>query len=111
MLLKVKVEITGQFKEYVFNKNQITIGSSSFCDIIVPSPGIANNHLVITKIGPYFYVQDQGSTYGSFILSNKLTPGEKYQFATYFPVRIADGISIHLCRSSLKTSEDNTAAA
>lgn len=111
MLIKVKVEVTGQFKEYVFNKNQITIGSSSFCDIQVPCPGIANSHLVVTKIGQYFYVQDQGSTYGSFILSNKLTPGEKYQFATYFPVRIADGISIHLCRSSLQTEDDKVAAA
>lgn len=111
MLIKVKVEVTGQFKEYVFTKNQITIGSSSFCDIVVPSAGIANSHLVVTKIGQYFYVQDQGSSYGSFILSNKLNPGEKYQFATYFPVRIADGISIHLCRSSLKSSEDNSAAA
>ncbi len=111
MLIKVKVEVAGQFKEYVFNKNQITIGSSSFCDIQVPSAGISNSHLVVTKIGPYFYVQDQGSAYGSFILTNKLTPGEKYQFATYFPVRIADGISVHLCRSSLQTSEDKPAAA
>ncbi len=110
MLIKVQMK-SGKSQEFQFDKRQVTIGSSPICDIVIPDSCISSSHLVITQVGPYFYVQDQGSSQGSFIMDRKLTPGEKYQFATYFPVQIAQGISIHLGRSSLKSEDISLVAA
>lgn len=109
MLIKVQVK-SGKAQEFYFDKNQVTIGSNAACDIVLNDSSVSGTHLVITQDGRYFYVQDQGSLHGSFIMENRLTPGEKHQFATYFPVQISKEISIHLCRSSLKTEEASLAA-
>lgn len=109
MIIKVQMK-SGKPQEFKFDKCQVTIGSSPVCDIVIPENGVSDSHLVITQIGPYFYVQDQGSSQGSFIMDRKLTPGEKHQFATYFPVQIAQGIFIHLGRSSLKNEDTSLVA-
>lgn len=110
MLIKVQF---GSEKpiEYNFDKNQIVIGSSLSCDIVIHNPNITSTHLLVSQVGRYFYVQDLGSGHGSYIMNNKLVPGEKYQFATYFPVRISEDISIHLSKNSLKATEDILSAA
>lgn len=110
MLIKVQFG-TEKPVEYNFDKNQIIIGSGMSCDIVINNPSIKSTHLLISQVGRYFYVQDLGSSNGSYIMNNKLIPGEKYQFATYFPVQITEGISIHLSKNSLKATEHIVSAA
>lgn len=46
--------------------------------------------------GDDFFVIDQGSTNGSFINEERLIPGRKTEFTSFFPVRLGDNVLITL---------------
>lgn len=81
---------------YPLNASKITIGTSESCDIILSADGVSRKHITILTEGDNYYVLDQGSTNGSFINEERLIPGRKTEFTSFFPVRLGDNVLISL---------------
>lgn len=76
--------------------SKFTIGSGDTCDFKLEASGISRKHLVISSEGDQFFVIDQGSTNGTFINEERLVPGKKTEFTSFFPVRLGDNVLVSL---------------
>lgn len=81
---------------FSLNKPKLLIGSMESCDIILNTGGISRKHVAIVVEEDSFFVVDQGSTNGSYINEERLIPGRKTDFTTFFPVRLGDNVLITL---------------
>lgn len=90
---------------YPLSKEKITIGSSENCDIILSSDGVSRKHLSITVEGDNYFVVDLGSSNGSFINEERLIPGKRAEFTSFFPVRIGHNILLSLLSDEEAQSE------
>lgn len=81
---------------YPLNKSKLVIGSSESADIIINVDGVSRKHLVLTTEGDQYSVTDQGSTNGTYINEERLVPGKKVEFTSFFPVRMGDRVLISL---------------
>lgn len=81
---------------YPLNASKITIGTSESSDIILSADGVSRKHITILTEGDNYYVIDQGSTNGSFINEERLIPGRKTEFTSFFPLRLGDNVLISL---------------
>lgn len=82
---------------------KVVIGSGDACDITLDASGISRKHITVITEGDQFYVIDQGSTNGSFINEERLVPGKRIEFTSFFPVRLGDNVLL-----SLLSDEENT---
>lgn len=96
MRIEILVDGSVEPQIYPLDKPKMTIGSGDTCDIIVSSENISRKHVVIVQEGDEFFVFDQGSTNGSFINEERLVPGRKTEFTSFFPVRLGDHVLITL---------------
>lgn len=76
--------------------SKIVIGSGESCDLTLDASGVSRKHIVILTEGDQFFVIDQGSTNGSFLNEERLVPGKKTEFTSFFPVRLGDNVLISL---------------
>ncbi|GEM_PF-1020353 len=83
-------------KIYPLNKAKIVIGSSENCDVILSSDSISRKHLVIIVEKEHFYVVDQGSSNGTYLNEERLVPGRKTEFTSFFPLRLGSSVLITL---------------
>ncbi len=61
-------------KEILLYKESTTLGRDEYADIpIFGDPDVAPKHAVITAVGQRHFIQDVGSTYGTFVNGNKIT--------------------------------------
>lgn len=81
---------------YPLNSPKLTVGTSESCEIIVSADGVSRKHLTILVEGDQYFVADQGSTNGSFINEERLVPGRKVEFTSFFPVRLGENVLISL---------------
>ena len=81
---------------YPLNKPEIIIGSGDSCDIILGSSGVSRKHIKVLVEGDNFFVIDQGSTNGTFINEERLVPGRKTEFTSFFPVRLGGRVLLTL---------------
>lgn len=81
---------------YPLNKPEIVIGSGDSCDIILGSSGVSRKHIKVLVEGDSFFVLDQGSTNGTFINEERLVPGRKTEFTSFFPVRLGGRVLLTL---------------
>lgn len=81
---------------YPINSPKLTLGASENCDIILSSEGISRKHISVLSEGDKYYVVDLGSTNGSYINEERLVPGRKTEFTSFFPVRLGHNILISL---------------
>lgn len=81
---------------FPLNSPKFSLGTGESCDVILSASGISRKHLVITSEDDKFYVTDQGSTNGSFINEERLIPGKKTEFTSFFPVRLGDNVLVSL---------------
>ncbi len=81
-------------KIHTISKPKTLLGSSESCDIIVSAVGVSRKHLMLLIEDNTYYVVDQGSTNGSFINEERLTPGKKIEFTSFFPVRLGADVLI-----------------
>lgn len=81
---------------FPLNSPKFSLGTGENCDVILSASGISRKHLVITSEDDVFYVTDQGSTNGSFINEERLIPGKKTEFTSFFPVRLGDNVLVSL---------------
>lgn len=71
------------------NSDYYTIGKSEECSLVLPYTYISRRHALITRVDGSYYIEDLGSTNGTFVSGIKLTtgkktriiPGEKIKFA------------------------------
>ena len=76
--------------------NRVLIGSSESCDIVLPAKNISRKHLIVVAENDQYFVIDQGSTNGSYINEERLVPGRRVEFTSFFPVRLGDDVLVSL---------------
>lgn len=81
---------------FPLNSPKFSLGSGENCEVILSASGISRKHLIITTEDDKYYVTDQGSTNGSFINEERLIPGKKIEFTSFFPVRLGDNVLVSL---------------
>lgn len=81
---------------YPLKSNKVTIGSGESCDVILDASGISRKHLTVITEDDQYFVIDQGSTNGTFINEERLIPGKKVEFTSFFPVRLGDNVLVSL---------------
>lgn len=81
---------------FPLNKEKIVIGSGENCDIVLETDGISRKHVIIYCGEDDFYVVDQGSTNGTFINEERLVPGKRVEFTSFFPVRMGFNVLLTL---------------
>lgn len=81
---------------FPFNKPKLVVGSNEGCDIILGSGNVSRKHIVLMVEGDSYFVIDQGSTNGSFINEERLVPGRKVEWTSFFPLRLGGNILLSL---------------
>lgn len=95
--MKLEISVEGQEPLIYKIKSQKTlIGSGSDCDVVLQADGISRKHAVIHTEGDQYFVIDQGSTNGSFINEERLSPGAKASFTSFFPVKLGFHVTVTL---------------
>lgn len=105
----LKVEIDGEEKLYSFpEKKIVTIGRSPDSDIQLLVEGISRNHSkVINKEDEFFYV-DVGSSRGSYLNEEKISPNTATQFNSFFPIKLGESVSLFLVDELSKEELEQT---
>lgn len=81
MKLSVQIQIDKKI-ELESNKANVTVGRSPKSDIVIPHDSISRSHCTIELIKGIFYLTDHGSSNGSFIDGQQVTPEQKTPFLT-----------------------------
>jgi pSer/pThr/pTyr-binding forkhead associated (FHA) protein len=81
---------------FPLNKPKILLGSHENCDICISGASVSRKHLAILVEGDSFFVIDQGSTNGSFMNEERMVPGKKVEFTSFFPIRLGNNILLSL---------------
>lgn len=81
---------------FSLNSTKLVLGSGEQCDIIVSASGISRKHITITIEDDQYYVTDMGSTNGSFMNEERLVPGRRVEFTSFFPVRLGENTLVSL---------------
>jgi pSer/pThr/pTyr-binding forkhead associated (FHA) protein len=83
---------------YLLNKPEIYIGSLTTNDIVISSTGISRKHVKIVVLDKKFYIIDQGSTNGTYMANERLSPGKRIEFTTAEPVRLGEKVYLNLSK-------------
>ena len=62
--------------EYEINKNEVSIGRSKNCDIVINDKKASRKHVVIQKLGNHFVIKDLETVNGTFLNGKKFTEQE-----------------------------------
>lgn len=95
----MRIEITVEGQEPIthkLTKEKTLLGAGSDSDIVVQAEGISRKHVMILAEGDQFFVVDQGSTNGAFINEERLVPGQRASFTSFFPVKLGAQVTIAL---------------
>lgn len=92
---------------YPINKSKTIIGSDLSCDIVVSEDQISRKHLIILKEDENYFVIDQGSTNGSYLNEERLIPGRRVEFTSYFPIRLGSSVLVSLVSDEEALDEVN----
>ena len=95
MRIEILVDNEGP-RVFRLNKSKLIIGSMESCDVMLNTSGVSRKHLAILLEDDQIFVVDQGSTNGSYINEERLIPGRKTDFTTFFPVRLGDNVLVTL---------------
>lgn len=71
----LKIELTYQGKTlatYKTENEQISIGRNSKNDIHIDNPAVSSSHAVIRKVMNTYFIEDLGSTNGTFVNETKI---------------------------------------
>lgn len=91
---------------YQLNSPKMTLGSSEHCDIVVNTDGVSRKHVGILNDNDQFFIVDLGSTNGSFINEERLIPGKRVEFTSFFPVRLGQNVLLSLLSDEEITDEE-----
>lgn len=96
MRLEVLAVNSGDVQIYPLNRPKIIIGSGDVCDIVLSVEGVSRKHVIVSTENDQFYVADQGSTNGTYINEERLQPGKRVEFTSFFPVRLGEHVLLTL---------------
>lgn len=104
--MKIEVQVGNQESViYPIKSNRIVIGSGEASHIHLPSSsGVSRKHLEILVEGDKFFAKDLGSTNGTFINDERLVPGSKTPFTSFFPIMLGETVTILLLSDDDKSS-------
>lgn len=104
--MRIEVLVNNDEPEiYPLNKSEIFIGSGDSSDIIISQHGVSRRHVKISILNEQYFVTDQGSTNGTFINEERLIPGRRSEFTSFFPVRLGDNVLLSLLSDEESESE------
>jgi pSer/pThr/pTyr-binding forkhead associated (FHA) protein len=98
-ILTMRIEVLVPDENPVFydlDKPRMVVGTDLECDIILSHSDVSRQHLIIIKDGDSYFVMDKGSTNGSYLNEERLIPGRKLEFNSFFPVRLGTDVLISL---------------
>jgi pSer/pThr/pTyr-binding forkhead associated (FHA) protein len=90
---------------YQIERNELIIGSSLQCDVVLPRPEISRRHLSLLVRGERYFVIDHNSTNGTFLNEEKIESGQKIEWKTYIPLRLATEVIITLVEDATSGDE------
>lgn len=96
--MRIEILIDGSDTPQIFpiNKPVLVLGSGETCDVIVSGHNISRRHAQIVTEGDSYFVIDLGSTNGTYINEERLVPGRRVEFTSFFPVRLGEHVLISL---------------
>ena len=93
----LKVEIDGVQKAFSFEgKSSITVGRDPESDLQLLAEGVSRKHLLVCEVNGDFFVEDLGSTNGTFLNGEKIQKGELVRFNSFFPVQLGESVQLFL---------------
>lgn len=107
----MRLEITiegGKPFHFPITKDVVYIGSSAASDIKIPQMHMSRKHLAVHVISDKYYIEDLGSTNGSYVNDERLEPLVKREFTSFFPVRLGSVVFLALVPDE---EEDNAGPA
>lgn len=96
-LIRIRICSTGQVLE--FARNEITIGRSQACDMVLNQPSLSHFHVKVYRISDDEYiVEDMNTSNGTYITSieKQLLPGEKVKIQKGVIIKLAV-IQLQIC--------------
>ncbi len=76
-MLKIELKYQGKnLATYETENGQISIGRNSKNDVQIDNPAVSSSHAVIKKVMNTYFVEDLGSTNGTFVNEKKI---QKYE--------------------------------
>jgi pSer/pThr/pTyr-binding forkhead associated (FHA) protein len=96
--MRIEIQIGSEDpKIFPLKESKLIIGSGDGVHIKLPATeGISRKHIQISSDQDQYFVTDLGSANGSFMNEERLVPGTKKEFTSFFPVRLGDSILISL---------------
>jgi hypothetical protein len=91
---------------YQLTNPKMTVGSSEHCDIVIDTDGVSRKHVGILSEDDQYFVVDLGSTNGSFINEERLIPGKRVEFTSFFPVRLGQNVLLSLLSDEESSDSD-----
>jgi ABC-type multidrug transport system ATPase subunit/pSer/pThr/pTyr-binding forkhead associated (FHA) protein len=70
------------------------IGSAADCDIVVPQGVVSRRHCKLGMRGGEFFIEDLGSTNGTFVLGSRIKPGAAVKVAQGSRVMLGDRVAM-----------------
>lgn len=95
---KFFIDDAGNRFTFDITKAEVKIGRVPECDIVLKSQSVSRLHTKVTKEGPYFFIEDLGSTNGTFVNGKKV--------ASKIPIAHGDRIDIGQGRMEFFDEED-----
>lgn len=96
----MQIEVTVGSEEpvrYALKGSKLILGSGENASYVIPSSaGISRKHVEFSIDGDRVFVTDLGSSNGTFINEERLVPGSKKEFTSFFPLRLADDVWVTL---------------
>ena len=105
MMLKIELKYQGKkLTTFETENEQIRIGRNVTNDIHIDNPSVSSSHAVIKKVMNTYFVEDLGSTNGTFVNEKKIT---KYELLDGDEVIIGKhSLVFHYLKSTGKNQAD-----
>lgn len=84
----VQFKLDGEAHDRKVPEKTFVIGRAPECDLTIQSDVISRNHLRVSLEGEVIYIEDLGSTNGTYIDRQKLAPNKKYRYDAGKPFHI-----------------------
>ena len=98
---ELSVEFSGYSKRYPLGRGPTSLGREEG-DLIIPNDVVSSRHLLVDIQERGIFVQDFGSTNGTFIDSRRLAPGESVRVNLGQPVMIGTSVCLKVLAPSLQ---------
>ena len=95
--MRLEITIDGDRPtHFPVNKEVLVIGSGKSADIRIEHIHVSRKHLSLHVTEEHFFIEDLGSTNGSFVNNERLAPNKRLEFTSFFPVRVGSAVYISL---------------